>query len=177
MVHPLEPAVVSFGSVEGGTKGNIIPDRVRLLGTLRALDDALVARMEDRLVRIAEGSAAPLGVRASVSFHAPYPATVNHPGPSARVAAAIADAATPWTGPSPFPCMGAEDFALYLQRVPGAYFFLGSGGPDGAAPGVHRADYDFDDAAIPFGIRVFLRLVEAAAGRGLVAPASPREVS
>ncbi|MFH1466018.1 MAG: M20 family metallopeptidase [Pseudomonadota bacterium] len=177
LVHPLDPAVVSFGAVQGGTKGNIIPDTVRLLGTLRCLDDALMERMEARLQVHARAAAEPLGVRAELSFHAPYPATVNGPAGAARVRQVIAAGAQPWEGPSPFPCMGAEDFALYLQQLPGAYFFLGSGHPDGSSPGIHRADYDFDDEAVPVGIRLFLLLVEAIAGIALSLPSEPAEAS
>ena len=168
MVHPLEPAVVSFGSIIGGTKGNIIPDQVVLQGTLRSLDDALMERMMTRLVALGAAAAEPHGVQADLSFHAVYPATVNGELGAQRVQRAIQAVALPHTGPSPFPCMGAEDFSLYLLERPGAFFFLGSGQPDGSSPGVHNAGYDFDDDAVPVGIRVFLQLVEQVAGLALV---------
>ncbi len=167
LVHPLEPAVVSFGSINGGTKGNIIPDRVILQGTMRSLDDELMARMQARLEALAHAAAAPAGVQASISFLAPYPATVNKALGASRVQQAIDAVAEPYRGPSPFPCMGAEDFSLYLLERPGAFFFLGSGRPDGSSPGVHNAAYDFDDEALPVGIRVFLHLVEQVSGVSL----------
>ncbi len=170
MVHPLEPAVVSFGSIKGGAKGNIIPDRVELSGTIRTLDDALMTRIEQRLEALACGAAEPHGVLAELRFIAPYPATVNGALGAERVQRAIADAAQSHTGPSPFPCMGAEDFSLYLLERPGAFFFLGSGGPDAAKPGVHTAGYDFDDDALLVGIRVFLHLVEQVALISLTPP-------
>jgi amidohydrolase len=175
MVHPLAPAVVSFGSVHGGTRGNIIPDEVHLKGTLRALDDALVAEMEARLRAHARAAGEPLGVQSEVSFSVPYPVTFNGPAGVARVRRAIEAGAEPWAGPTPFPCLAAEDFSLYLERVPGAYFFLGSGRPDGSSPGLHRADYDFDDEAVPVGIRLFLLLVEATSGVALLPLPEPPE--
>jgi amidohydrolase len=168
MVHPLEPAVVSFGSVQGGTKGNIIPDRVELAGTLRTLDDDLMERIQARLLSLARGAAEPCGVLAELRFLSPYPATVNQALGAQRVQRAISAVARPHTGPSPFPCMGAEDFSLYLLERPGAFFFLGSGRPDGSTPGVHNAGYDFDDDALPVGIRVFLHIVEQVSGQALV---------
>jgi hippurate hydrolase len=160
--------VVSFGSINGGSKGNIIPDRVLLLGTMRTLDDALMERIQQRLVALGRAAAEPHGVQADISFHAVYPATVNAALGAERVQRAILAVAQPHTGPDPFPCMGAEDFSLYLLERPGAFFFLGSGLPDGSTPGVHNAGYDFDDGALPVGIRVFLHLVEQVAGMALV---------
>jgi amidohydrolase len=168
MVHPLEPAVLSFGSIQGGTKGNIIPDRVRLLGTIRTLDDALMERIQQRLRALAHAAAEPSGVSVQLDFLSPYPSTVNHPVGAERVERAIAAVGRSWEGPSPFPCMAAEDFGLYLRERPGAFFFLGSGGADASGPGLHQASYDFDDDAIPVGIRLFLHLVEQLAGRPLV---------
>jgi hippurate hydrolase len=168
MVHPLEPAVVSFGSIQGGTKGNIIPDRVVLQGTMRSLDDGLMERMEARLQALAVAAAEPHGVQAHACFLAPYPATVNGPLGAARVQRALEELGCEHRGPSPFPCMGAEDFSLYLLERPGAFFFLGSGKPDGSTPGVHNAGYDFDDDALPVGLRVFLHLVEQVGGVRLV---------
>ncbi len=168
LVHPLEPAVVSFGSIRGGTKGNIIPDRVELQGTMRTLDDSLMARMEARMAALACAAGEPLGVQADISFIAPYPATVNGPVGAGRVQLALDDLGCAHAGPSPFPCMGAEDFSLYLLERPGAFFFLGSGGPDCDRPGVHNAGYDFDDAAIPTGVRIFLHIVELVSGVPLV---------
>ncbi len=170
MVHPLAPAVVSFGAIHGGSKGNIIPDQVRLEGTLRTLDDDLMAAIRERLQVLAVAAAEPHGVGAVLDFHAPYPATVNGSAGVARVERAIRSVARPHPGPTPFPCMGAEDFSLYLLERPGAFFFLGSGCADGSSPGVHNAGYDFDDDAIPVGIRLFLHLVEQVSGVQLVVP-------
>ena len=174
MVHPLEPAVVSFGSIQGGTKGNIIPDQVTLQGTLRTLDDALMERIMERLAALARGSAEPHGVQAEIGFHAVYPATVNGALGAQRVQRAIHAVALPHTGTSPFPCMGAEDFSLYLLERPGAFFFLGSGGSDACGPGVHSAGYDFDDLALPVGVRLFLHLVEQVGGISLTTPSETR---
>ena len=168
MVHPLEPAVVSFGSINGGTKGNIIPDRVELSGTVRTLDDGLMDAIQQRITALAVGCAEPHGVQADVSFQVPYPATVNSPQGAQRVQRAIDAVAQPHAGPSPFPCMGAEDFSLYLLERPGAFFFLGSGRSDGSSPGVHSASYDFDDEALPVGMRVFLHVIEQVSGVALV---------
>ncbi len=166
-VHPLQPVVVSFGSIQGGTKGNIIPDQVELRGTIRTLDDDLSLQLRERLLSIARATASTQGVTVDASWEVDYPVTRNAELGAGRVAQAIRAADAVHTGELPFPCMGAEDFSLYLQQRPGAFFFLGSGGPRADAPGVHTATYDFDDRAIAVGVRVFLLLVEQVSGLNL----------
>jgi len=164
-VHPREAVVISFGSIHGGTTGNIIPDRVRLEGTMRCMSEEVALLAEQRLRAIAESAGAMLGVRAKLDWRPIYPVTRNHPPCARRVRRALRELpGLDESAEDPFPCMGAEDFSFYLQRVPGAFFFLGSGRAEGPNPGVHAATYDFNDDAIVMGVRVFLHLVEQVAG-------------
>lgn len=172
-VHPLQPAVVSFGRIAGGTRGNIIPERVELAGTVRTLDDDVAAAVGVHLRRVAEGVAAAHGARVEFHWRPGYPVTRNGAVGVRAVRAAAAAAFGPGAVvEEPLPSMGAEDFAWYLQQVEGAYFFLGTG-RGGVEPVPHAPDYDFNDDALPLGIRAFLALVEEVAGVALVPPGEP----
>ena len=158
-LDPLEPAVVTVGAIQAGDAFNVLPDTARLLGTARALTAASRDTIERRLREVAEGVARLNGAQARVTYDRISPATVNHAaeaGLAARVAEGVAgpgnaDAAMP-------PLMIGEDFARFLEVKPGAFSFIGNGD----TAGLHHPAYDFDDRAIPSGIRYWVGLVEAA---------------
>ena len=148
-VDPLKPCVVTFGTVNGGTTNNIIPAEVALTGTVRTFDPAVQALAERRLREIAEETAKAFGASCQVDYMLGYPAVVND--------AAMVDFATGVAkrvlGEGclyPFdPVMGGEDFAFYLQKVPGAFIFLGAG--DGHEFPHHHPAFDIDERALPVG--------------------------
>lgn len=156
-VDPLQQVVVSVCVVETDSPAhNVIPQTVKLKGTVRTMDHAVQDYAEKRLCEIAEGTALALGARAEVHYQRGYPVTMNAPentGFAVEVARAISgrvDDNTP-------PLMGAEDFSYMLNERPGAYIFLGNG--DTAM--VHHPEYNFDDNAIPFGSSWYAGMVEA----------------
>jgi len=148
-VDPLKPCVVTFGTVNGGTTNNIIPAEVVLTGTVRTFDPAIQSLAERRLREIAEETAKAFGASCQVDYMLGYPAVVND--------AAMVDFATGVArrvlGEGclyPFdPVMGGEDFAFYLQKVPGAFLFLGAG--DGHEFPHHHPAFDIDERALPMG--------------------------
>ena len=148
-VDPLKPCVVTFGTFNGGTTNNIIPAEVALTGTVRTFDPAVQALAERRLREIAEETAKAFGASCQVDYMLGYPAVVND--------AAMVDFATGVAkrvlGEGclyPFdPVMGGEDFAFYLQKVPGAFIFLGAG--DGHEFPHHHPAFDIDERALPVG--------------------------
>jgi amidohydrolase len=149
-VDPLKPCVVTFGTVNGGTANNIIPEEVALTGTVRAFDPSVQALAERRLREIAEGTAKAFGASCRFEYKPGYPAVVND--------AAMVDFATGVARKvlgedclQPFdPIMGGEDFAYYLQKVPGAFLFLGAG--DGREFPHHHPAFDIDERALPMGV-------------------------
>ena len=146
-VDPLKPAVLSFGKVEGGTVYNIIPEEVRLVGTVRTFDPAVQALIEKRLGEIADETVKTFGAAVSVEYESGYPAVVN---PSSMVDFVTEVAAKTLGGEkikTVDPVMGGEDFALYLQKIPGAFFFFGAG--DGTKFPHHHPAFDFDEKALP----------------------------
>jgi amidohydrolase len=158
-LDPLEPAVVTVGAIQAGDAFNVLPDTARLLGTARALTAASRDTIERRLREVAEGVAKLHGAQAHVTYDRISPATVNHAaeaGIAARVAEGIAGPGN--ADPAMAPLMIGEDFARFLERKPGAFSFIGNGD----TAGLHHPAYDFDDRAIPAGIRYWVGLVEAA---------------
>ena len=158
-VDPLDSCVVSVTQFQAGTALNAIPQTAKLAGTTRSLTAAMRDLAERKLRAITEGVAAAHGAQATLHYTRGYPITRNHPREATLaegVAAAIVgndrvDGNTP-------PIMGAEDFSYMLEARPGAFVFIGNGD----TAGLHHPAYDFNDAAIPLGIRYWVTLVETA---------------
>ncbi|MBF9034757.1 amidohydrolase [Rhodobacterales bacterium HKCCE2091] len=154
-VDPVRSCVVSVTSFEtASTAYNVIPETVRLKGTIRTLDPDVKEMSRERLKLIAESTAQAYGGKADVTIHPGYPVTVNTPAETdfaADVARTVAgDCAEAEI------TMGGEDFAFMLNERPGAYIFLGNG--DSAS--VHHPKYNFNDEAIPAGCSWFAEIVE-----------------
>jgi amidohydrolase len=146
-VDPLKPAVLSFGSIHGGTANNIIPAEVRLTGTARMFDPKTQALVKKRLREIVEGICAMSGASADFVYEDGYPPLVNDPA-SVDFALGVAKRALGEENVVAVePVMGGEDFAYYLQEVPGAFLFFGAG--DGAKVPHHHPAFDFDEKALP----------------------------
>jgi amidohydrolase len=158
-IDPVQAVVVSTCMVHAGDAFNIIPETARLEGTVRTLNAAVRDTAEARLTALAEGTAAAFGATARVRYERFVPVTMNDPDKT-RFAVGVAreiagDAAV---RDDIAPSMGAEDFAHMLAQRPGAYILIGNG----AGPGLHTPGYNFNDAALPFGISYLVRLAETA---------------
>ena len=158
-IDPLDACVVSITQFEAGSASNIIPQTVRLNGTVRTLQARTRDYVEKRIHEIVAGHAAAAGATADVHYRRGYPTTVNHPSQT-RFAAAIARkvAGEDRVSLDTPPVMGAEDFSFMLESRPGAFIFLGNG--DTAK--LHHPAYDFNDAAIPYGMSYWVDLAETA---------------
>ncbi|HEX2738889.1 MAG TPA: M20 family metallopeptidase [Rubrobacter sp.] len=148
-VDPVEPAVLTVGEIGAGTAFNIIPEKVRIGGTVRTLNAALRERMPGRIEEIARGVAKGMRGDADLDYHFSYPVTVNDEGAAGR---ALGVAEELFGGESvlelPNPSMGAEDFAYFLQKVPGAFIWLGVGED---VSGLHTPQFAFDEEVLPRG--------------------------
>lgn len=156
---PLKSLVISVTQLNGGDASNVIPDVIKLGGTVRTLVPEIREFAQRRLTEIAESTAAVFGGRAEVNYQQGYPVTFNH-SRETEFAVGIAqtivgDTAVNTNMP---PVMGAEDFSYMLESRPGAFVFLGNG--DTAA--LHNSAYDFNDDAIPYGISYWVSLAETA---------------
>ena len=155
---PGEMGVLSVTRIEGGDAYNVIPERARMGGTIRAMKRETLTLIENGMRRVAVGVAQGLGAKAEVDYNLIFAPLVNAPEPTT----AIADTAAELVGAMNVdrnkpPASASEDFAFMLEKVPGAYINLGNG--EKSAP-VHNDRYDFNDDAIPFGAAMFARLVE-----------------
>ncbi|WOI45473.1 M20 aminoacylase family protein [Acidovorax sp. BLS4] len=163
-IDPGESAVLSVTRIEGGHSHNVLPAEVQITGTVRSFDAASQDRIEAALRATAEGIALASGTQVEVTYLRYYPATVNTPA-EADLALQAARAIGLQAGVAPRAAFTSEDFAFMLQRRPGAYLWLGQGraepGPDGERA-LHHPCYDFNDDALPLGVRWFCEVAARA---------------
>ncbi len=154
-----EPAVVTVGQFEAGVRNNIIPERARLVGTIRTFDDVMRGLVHGRLRRIAEGIAAAHDTTVKVVIEPGYPVTANDPALSARMRPTL-ERVAPGRVKAIGKITGAEDFSFYARRVPALFVGLGiSPGPDFAkADSNHSPRFFVDEAALPTGARALAHL-------------------
>jgi amidohydrolase len=156
-VDPMAQVVVSVCTVQtDSTAHNVIPQVVKMRGTVRSMDPKVQDYVERRVIEITQGTATVLGAVADIDYRRGYPVTVNTPE-NTVFAADVAQAISGQVDRNTAPLMGAEDFSFLLNERPGAYIFLGNG--DTAM--VHHPAYNFDDSAIPFGSSWYAGMAEA----------------
>ncbi len=159
-MEPVQGGVVTIGSIQGGHIYNVIPERVRMLGTARWFKPEVGDILENGVRRLATSIAEGFGATADVVFARTYPATVNDPAAMAlaRHAAETVQGQARVEHMTQ-PTMGGEDFSFMLNERQGAYIMLGAGrGPDDAM--VHHPKYDFNDDILPVGASYWATLAE-----------------
>jgi len=168
-LRPIETGVISVTIIEAGEATNVVPDKVRLRGTVRTFTTEALDLIEARMQTLTEHISAAHGMTADFDFDRNYPPTVNHLAETDFVR----DTLNTWLGyANPVqvfePTMGAEDFSYFLQVCPGAYFVIGNGQGDHRSAGhglgpcmLHNPSYDFNDALLPIGATAWVKLVHA----------------
>jgi hippurate hydrolase len=148
-VDPIEPAVLTVGEIGAGTAFNIIPDKARIGGTVRTLDADLRERIPARMEELARGIAKGMRGDVDLDYTFSYPVTVNDDAAASRALNVAEDL---FGGESvlelPNPSMGGEDFAFFLEKVPGAFIWLGVGED---VSGLHTPRFAFDEEILPRG--------------------------
>ncbi|ANQ83296.1 hippurate hydrolase [Azoarcus olearius] len=157
-IDPVESAVLSITRIEGGHTHNVLPAEVKLTGTVRSFDPAAQDTIEAALHQIADGVALASGTTIAIDYLRYYPATINHAA-EAQVALEAAANAGLQVKTAPAPAFTSEDFAFMLQARPGAYLWLGQGRGGDDKP-LHHPAYDFNDAALPHGVRWLVAVAE-----------------
>jgi amidohydrolase len=156
------PSVVSVGRINGGIRGNIIPDHVEMLGTVRAFDPDMREDIKRRVEHTAKTIAESQGARAEIKWEFGYPVTINEPALTERSVTvlnrvvgaehvSVSDLVT-----------GAEDFSFFQQQVPGFYFLLGAtpvGQDATTAPSNHSPMFFVDESTLPVGLKALAGLV------------------
>ena len=159
-VRPVDTAVLSVTQVHGGNAYNVIPQTVRLSGTVRAFSNEVMELIGRNIARVADGVAAGFGAKAKTDFRAIFPPLINNAEEAEYAAGICADVVgTEGVKRDPALIMASEDFSFMLKEVRGCYINIGNGDGEGACE-VHNPSYDFNDAALPYGASFFARLVE-----------------
>lgn len=150
------PAIVTVGSINGGIRGNIIPDSVVMVGTIRTFDraqrDSIFRRVERTATNIAEAS----GARVTVRIDSGYSVTRNDEALTARMIPSLERVSAGGQVRVVPLRTGAEDFSFYQERVPGVFFFLGvspAGQDPALSPANHSPHFFADEGALPVGVR------------------------
>jgi len=158
-----DTAVLSITRIQAGDAYNVIPQTALLSGTARTMSASVMATIEQTMKRLAVSLAAGFGAEALVDFRTLAAPVVNNE----QEFAIFADAAASVVGEAALrrdapPTMASEDFGIMMQSVPGAHVQLGNG----ATASVHNDLYDFNDAAIPYGVALFAAIAERKLAKG-----------
>jgi amidohydrolase len=157
-IDPIEPAVVTIGAINGGTTHNVIPSRVRLLGTVRAFDAEVRTKMAERIERVLRGVCEASGASYSFAYIWRYPVTSNDVAQT-RYARTLAERVIGARDVAEVPkLMGAEDFSFFAERVPACFFTIGSNGGAASAFPHHHGSFDIDESALGNGVRMMVAL-------------------
>ena len=150
------PAVVTIGKIEGGVRSNIIPDEVRMIGTIRNLDPEIREEIRARVKRTAGNIAESAGAEAIVEVSRGLPVTYNDPELTKRMLPALERIAGRENVIDENPHTGAEDFSLFAEKIPGFYFFIGITPHDRdlkEAASLHSPKMYLDEEALTLGVR------------------------
>jgi amidohydrolase len=155
-IDPLDPTIISFCSVHGGTASNIIPEEVTLTGTIRTLKPEKREELAGRLDEVAQGVARSSGGTCRLTVKMEYPAVFNHPELAAEFRASAAnvvpaDNVIDLQSPS----MTGEDVSFFHQKVPGAHWLLGTSNPAmNYTHPLHSPYFDFNEEIMPLGAAI-----------------------
>lgn len=167
-IAPLDAAVLTFGKISGGHAGNIIPDTVTIEGTIRTLSPETREKMAAAVERFAKSTADGMRARVSVTLRRGVPPLI----PDSRLVALFAESARDLLGADrvaalPTPSMGGEDFALYLEHVPGVFFRLGVQRPGAPFHPLHSPQFDPDESSFATGVAAMSRFAADFLARGV----------
>jgi amidohydrolase len=155
------PAIITIGRIEGGNRSNIIPDEVLMEGTIRTFDAGMQKQIHERVRRTAASIAQAAGATAEVAIETGTPVTFNDPALTERMTPSLRRVADAGFDPDIAGMTTSEDFALYGQRVPALFFFLGIT-PKGTDPTTvaanHSPRFVVDEDALVTGVRALASL-------------------
>lgn len=159
---PTDTAVLSVTQFRGGDTNNVIPSHVILGGTIRDFDLDVAEKIKSRVEAIVQSTCTALGATAQVHFADGYAPVIN-PYDETRLVQQVAVDMGLYMSELGLPLMTSEDFSYFLQARKGCLVFLGTkeDGDDDATRALHSPQYDFNDKALPLGIRLFLGILQA----------------
>ncbi len=156
-----EAAVISVGLIQGGTRNNIIPEDVKMIGTIRTLAPNMQEDIHKRMSQMVPAIAESYGAEAKIDISFGPPVTYNDPELTAWAEPVIKRVVGAENMHRINPITGAEDFAFYAREIPGFFFFVG-GCPEGSNPKDaaphHTPDFYVDDSGMKTGVKTMLNL-------------------
>jgi amidohydrolase len=168
-INPLDSGVVTIGKVSGGTAFNIIPDEVELLGTVRSLNPQVREELKSRIEQVIQGIVRSFGMDYRFDFKYGYPVLINDSEMSKLVATACSKGIGKENVEVLRPSMGGEDFAYYLEKVPGSFFRLGCRNEEkGIVHPYHSSLFNIDESVLPIGVEMFVRIINQYLGLKMV---------
>lgn len=160
-VPPLQTGIISLGAFLAGDAPNVIPGTAELRLSVRAMQPEIRDLLERRIHEIAKAQAQTYGATVEVNYMRRYPVLMNDPAQTAFCLDLVRD----WLGetglvPNPEPVPASEDFAFFLEKVPGCFINIGNGVGSVGGCMVHNAGYDFNDRILSTGATYWVKLVE-----------------
>jgi len=158
-IDPLTPAVLTVGKIEGGYSRNVIADRVRIEGTCRSIDPDVRNKIEKRFREIVEGNCAVYNCEYELDYRRQYPPLIN----DSRVVERVKEIARKVVGEEKVlglqePTMGGEDFAFFLEKVPGCFFLLGARNEEKGITAPHHNPYfNIDEDCLVLGVEMLVK--------------------
>jgi len=157
-----EPVVISVGKITGGVRSNIIPEEVKMVGTIRTLDTAMQRIVHEKIRNTAVNIAESMGATVDITIDKGYPVTYNDLELTRKMLPTIFEAAGGEQNVILMkPSTGAEDFSFFAREIPGLFIFLGGMKPgmnSAEAPPHHTPDFRVEDEAMPLGIKTMCYL-------------------
>ncbi len=156
---PIKPLVITIGQIQGGTAFNVIPDQVTLIGTVRAADPALQRTVPQQMEQLLNGVSAAFGGGAVLDYQWGIPSVNNDPAFTQQTKAGLQR----WFSPEqvielPEVSLVGEDFSLFLEEIPGTFFFLGTGSAEQGV-GLHHPEYAVPESVLPVAVEAFCAAV------------------
>ncbi|MDI3548876.1 MAG: hypothetical protein PWR10_2528 [Halanaerobiales bacterium] len=158
-IDPTEPGVVTIGKIEGGYRRNIIADQVRLEGTVRCVRPEIRKQLEKKIRQIIQGISNAYGSDYELDYRHDYPPLINNQ----EVTGLVSQISEKVVGPENVigvekPTLGGEDFAYFLEKVPGCFFLLGGRNEEKGITAPHHNPYfNLDESVMPIGVEVLVR--------------------
>lgn len=161
-VDPVLSALISFGTINAGTKFNILADKVVMTGTCRSLDPSISQRFPNMILKVAQGIASTYDAKVDLQYDHGYPALVNDNKATAIIESAAIEVIGAEHVKTATAIMAGDDLAYFFQKVPGSYIWLGITPETGVIAPAHTAKFDIDEKALATGVAVMYNTVHKA---------------
>ena len=155
-VNPKETLVITVATFNSGKANNVIPDEATISGTIRYYNKQVGSLAKERFNTIVTNTCKLFGAKAEINIKTGYPPTINHQANSKFAFEVAKKVVGMKASPQQSPMMGSEDFSYFLEKVPGAFAWIGNGN---TAP-LHNPKYDFNDNVLTIGSSYLSSLAE-----------------